>query len=189
MPIDGEPKDGDYVRYVERLINRGQAAPGQVVAQTRGATAMPATPAPGEVIPNTSTGVSKPGNIWKAVMGQAATTPSAPATSAATNSGSATNNESTADATLATRAAGRRGSFAAALISIAVVWQAMRLLFEALRRPDFNMHELLPVFFLLVLAGVLWKAFRAQRARANQTPGRLPPLTTISKRGANKPGR
>ncbi|OWT80942.1 MULTISPECIES: hypothetical protein [unclassified Achromobacter] len=30
MALDGEPKDGDYVRYVERMVHRGMPAPGQV---------------------------------------------------------------------------------------------------------------------------------------------------------------
>jgi hypothetical protein len=56
MAIDGEPKNGDYARYVENLVNRGNPSPGQVLARdtttpprpntTTKAKAQPPFPAP-----------------------------------------------------------------------------------------------------------------------------------------------
>jgi hypothetical protein len=179
MAIDGEPKDGDYVRYVEQLINRGNAAPGQVVAQ-RGIPAVPApAPSPGEVISNASKSADKSGTLWKTLSERTNATPS--------SAPPATGSEPTANATLASAASKRRGAFAVALVSIAIAWQAIRMLFEALRQPYFDAHELLPAAFLLVFAGILWKASRSQRTRARQIPGRLQPLSTIANRGTNKP--
>ncbi|CAM3444002.1 DUF1707 domain-containing protein [Bordetella sputigena] len=142
MAIDGEPKDGDYVRYVEQLINRGQAAPG---AQT------PATPPVGVAPP---VGTQQAGNP-----------------------------------TLATRASARRGAFAVTIVALAIAWQAVRMLFEALHRPGFDPQDLAPVAFLIIFAGLLWRAARVQRKRAGQPMTPLPPLTTISKNGPGNTGR
>ncbi|HTK02417.1 MAG TPA: hypothetical protein VL522_22520 [Bordetella sp.] len=179
MAIDGEPKGGDYVRYVEKLINRGQAAPGQVVGKARDTLAAPPMPpAPGEVIRDAAPAANR-------TSGQTRSRGSA---SAATPSATPKDGKQAADATLAGRATRRRGALAVTLVSLAIAWQAIRMLIEALRQPDFDPHALVPVAFLLIFAGMLWRAARSQRTRANQPPTRLPPLTTISKHGPGKSG-
>ncbi|ARP82403.1 hypothetical protein CAL12_17315 [Bordetella genomosp. 8] len=163
MAIDGEPKDGDYVRYVEQLINRGQAAPGQVVAKTRDPLSGTPTGAAPRVPPVPPSGAAPP----------------VPPAGAAQER----------NATLATRASTRRGAFAVTIVALAIGWQAVRMLFEALRRPGFDPHELVPVAFLVIFAGLLWRAARSQRKRAGQPLASLPPLTTISKNGPGNTGR
>lgn len=179
MAIDGEPKDGDYVRYIETLINRGQAAPGQVIGKARGPAAGPAhLPSPGEVPRDAKpAAAARTNRPWGRTPSPA--TPS-PAQDAAQQ----------ADTTLAARAVRRRGALAVTLVALAIAWQAVRMLFEALRQPAFDPHELVPVAFLLIFAGMLWRAARSQRTRADQALPRLPPLTTISKQqGPGKTGR
>ena len=179
MAIDGEPKDGDYVRYVEKLINRGLAAPGQVVGKAREVQpALMQPPSPGEVVRDAPAAAGKPGKPW----GRGA----APAAAA---SPPTRNGASPADATLAGQASRRRGALAVTIIALAIAWQAIRMLFDALRQPGFDPRDLMPVAFLLIFAGMLWRAARSQRARASQPPTRLPPLTMISKHGPGKSGR
>jgi hypothetical protein len=178
MAIYSEPKNGDYARYIEELVHRGQAAPGQVMAKASATVQMPATPpSPGEVIPNVAQGTSKPAAPGKTAASRTAALPM-PIPPAGQDAG----------ATLAGRAGKRRSALAVTIVSLAIAWQAVRMLIEAVRRPDFDLHELVPVAFLLIFAGILWRAARGQRSRANQPPARLPPLTTISTSGKAKPG-
>ncbi|AOB31811.1 hypothetical protein AKI39_15525 [Bordetella sp. H567] len=182
MAIDGEPKDGDYVRYVEKLINRGQAAPGQVVGKTRDGAAAPLPPpSPGEVVRDTSPAVRNPGA--NRGRGTAADARGAPAGTPPRKDAQG------ADATLAARTTRRRGAVAVTLVALAIAWQAVRMLFDALRQPGFDPHDLVPVAFLAIFAGLLWRAARSQRTRADQALARLPPLTTISQNGPGKSGR
>jgi hypothetical protein len=196
MAIDGEPKDGDYVRYVEQLINRGQAAPGQVVAKGRdalsGATAsndswsVPGTaPAPGEVVGNPRpVRQDKPKLNVPWGRDPAPNAPGDRATAAPPMGGGPAGNP-----TLATRASTRRGAFAVTIVALAIAWQAVRMLFEALHRPGFDPQDLVPVAFLIIFAGLLWRAARGQRKRADRPMTPLPPLTTISKNGPGNTGR
>lgn len=179
MVIDGEPEDGDYVRYIEKLTNRGLAAPGQVVGKARELQAAPVPPpSPGEVVRDAPPVTRKPGKAW----GRGAA-PGAPASPAPQNGTRA------ADATLAGQATRRRGALAVTIVALAIAWQAVRMLFDAWRQPGFNPRDLMPVAFLLLFAGMLWRAARSQRTRAKQPLTPLPPLTTISKHGPGKSGR
>lgn len=193
MAIDGEPKDGDYVRYVEQLINRGQAAPGQVIAGTRGtrsgdASSMPGTGAsPGAVVRDARPGRQDELKLnvpWGRSTAPATTAPGATAPpvppAGAPQAG---------DTTLAARASKRRGAFAVTIVALAIAWQAVRMLFEALHRPGFDPQDLVPVAFLIIFAGLLWRAARSQRKRAGQPLASLPPLTTLPKNGPGNTGR
>jgi hypothetical protein len=169
MAIDGEPRNGDYVRYIDELIHRGQPSPGQVVAQT--ATGRPAVPAPspGQIIAPEPRGIAMP-DIRKLLTARgrtSAATPPATGTPAP-------------DTTLAAKAAQRRGALAAAIVALAIVWQAIRMLIAALEQPHVDWNDMVPVAFLLVFAGMLWRASRSQRKRAGQAATRLPPLTTAT---------
>ncbi|OZI19334.1 hypothetical protein CAL26_17010 [Bordetella genomosp. 9] len=199
MAIDGEPKDGDYVRYVEQLINRGQAAPGQVVAKARDALSGAATargarsapgmaPSPGEVVGKTRPTRQEAVKLDTQWGREPAAAP-AGAPSAAVPPMPPAGAAQARNATLATRASTRRGAFAVTIVALAIAWQAVRMLFEALRRPGFDPHELVPVAFLAIFAGLLWRAARSQRKRAGQPLASLPPLTTISKNGPGNTGR
>ncbi|OZI61255.1 hypothetical protein [Bordetella genomosp. 11] len=179
MAIDGEPKDGDYVRYIEKLVNRGQAAPGQVLGKAGHAGPSPLPPpSPGEVVRDAPPAARRPAAAWG--RGAASATPaSAPSRDTAPP----------AQDTLAARAGKRRGALAVTIVGLAIAWQALRMLFQALRQPEFDPQDLVPVAFLLIFAGMLWRAARSQRTRAGQPPARLPPLTTIAKHEPGKPAR
>ncbi|WP_427183420.1 hypothetical protein ACL598_15405 [Bordetella bronchialis] len=194
MAIDGEPKDGDYVRYIEALINRGQAAPGQVMGRARGVPSASPPPSPGEVVRDAApAGAARdfpPGFGQPVPASPGIPRPFSWGRGAGSKASSAPRDANPAsDATLAGRAARRRGAFAVAIVAIAIAWQAMRMLYDALRQPDFDPHALIPVAFLLVFAGMLWRAARSGRAQGKQPPARLPPLTTVSHNGPDKAGR
>lgn len=201
MAIDGEPRDGDYVRYVEQLINRGQAAPGQVVSKAGDARSRatvsgntwpaPGTaPSPGEVVRNP--GASRQDKLklnapWGRDPEPGAVT--APGTTAQPSGAAQTGAAQAGNPTLAARSSTRRGAFAVTIVALAIAWQAVRMLFEALHRPGFDPQDLVPVAFLIIFAGLLWRAARSQRKRADQPMKPLPPLTTISKNGPGNTGR
>jgi hypothetical protein len=169
MAIDGEPRNGDYARYIDELIHRGQPSPGQVSPQsgiTRQATPMPS---PGEVIAPEPRGIAMP-DIRKMLTARGRTDAAKPPTADAP----------AADTSLAAKAAQRRGALATAIVALAIVWQAIRMLIAALEQPRIDWDDMVPVAFLLVFAGMLWRASRSQRKRAKQPPGRLPPLTTTT---------
>jgi hypothetical protein len=176
MTIDGEPRDGDYVRYIEQLTNRGQISPGQVVARSRETAAIPpAAPAPGEVVPVGSKAAGASG-LPQNPAGTSTEARPAP------NDGGA----EAAGATLASQAARRRAAWAVTLVALALAWQALRMLSESLRAPDFDPHDLVPAAFLLIFAGMLWRAARSQGAKAQRPPARLPPLSTISAKNTTR---
>jgi hypothetical protein len=177
MSIDGEPANGDYVRYIDELINRGQPAPGQVIVQPRGIAATASRPGPGEVVVTPPRGISMPQVPWKRGTVQAESKAAEPPVAGATG----------AQTTLAGRTTKRRGAVAVAIVALAILWQAVRMLITALNQPQIDWNDLVPVAFLFVFAAMLWQAGRGQRAAAKQPPGRLPPLTTIPKNGKARP--
>ncbi|CAM3465524.1 hypothetical protein [Bordetella flabilis] len=169
MAIDGEPRNGDYARYIDELIHRGQPSPGQVSPQTGTARPASPTPSPGEVTAPEPRGIAMP-DIRKMLTARSRTNAAKPSTADAP----------AADTTLAAKAAQRRGALATAIVALAIVWQAIRMLVAALERPQVDWNDMVPVAFLLVFAGMLWRASRSQRKRAKQAPTRLPPLTTAT---------
>ncbi|ARP90264.1 hypothetical protein CAL14_08165 [Bordetella genomosp. 9] len=179
--IDGEPKDGDYVRYIEQLAHRGQSAPGQVSAGMREpAAGSAAGPAPGQTAREAGQPAGRIAMPWKtgANRDDPARTIAEKSNTEPETTGSPGQPPSRDD-TLAARAGKRRSAVAVTIVALAIVWQAIRLLAAALRAPQFDWNDLVPVAFLLIFAGVLWRAATSQRSRANQPPARLPPLTTL----------
>jgi hypothetical protein len=177
MAIGTEPKNGDYARYVEDLVNRGKPAPGQVLADPPAAQSPRGMqrPTAGKTAAGTPAGIEP-------VSTRASKSPtdrphaSQPLPSAAGNG-----------ATLADLARKRRSGIRIAIIAILVAWVAVHMLINVLNRPEFDAGALVPVVFLLAVAAVLFAAARSARAAARKPPGRLPPLSTVDGRRRDTP--
>lgn len=156
MAIDGEPEDGDFVRYVEHL-NRQAGSPGQVLAaqsgrKKRGRRAREAAP---EMLGHTSPSTAFPGD--------AANT--------------------TVPPTLAARTAQRRIALGLTIAGAFAAWHAVRQLIYALEFDPMEFDDLLPAIFLGVCAFMLFKG--ASRLRATQRRNALPTLPPLSTLPAN----
>ncbi|WP_255592857.1 hypothetical protein [Bordetella sp. BOR01] len=155
MAIDGEPKDGDFVRYID-MLNRqaGIATPGQVQrregrASRRGATL------PADILPSPN-----PAPV--------------PATSGGTASDAAP-----ANATLAARTGQRRIALGLTIAGVFALWHAVGMLLTALDRDPIEVDDLIPVVFLAVCAFMLFKGGSRLRAAQRAPLAKLPPLSTL----------
>jgi hypothetical protein len=166
MAIDGEPKNGDYARYVERLINRGSPSPGQVLSK---ADTAPTAPSPGEVLYQKNQKVQKanPGRTM-AGDGQAEPARAHPADLARPKAG---------NDTLAAQAVKRKISIGMTVVALVIAWSAVRMLVTAMNKPHFEMETIIPVAFLLVFAAMLYRGARGLRADARRPPRSLAPLS------------
>jgi hypothetical protein len=165
MAIDGEPKNGDYARYVERLINRGSPSPGQVLSK---ADTAPVAPSPGEVLyqRNQKTQKTNPGRTM-AGDSQRDTARANPADLAKQKAGSDT---------LAAQAVKRKISIGMTLVALVIAWSGVRMLVTAMQRPHFELETIIPVAFLLVFAAMLFRGARRLSADARKPPRALAPL-------------
>jgi len=155
MAIDGEPKDGDFVRYIDRLTRQGSTAPGQVPlrqdrAARRGRTADAATPAS---LPTPADPAASPG----------ATTPQA----------------DSRPATLAARTGQRRIALGLTIAGLFALWHAVGRLFAALGNRPIQVDDLIPAVFLGVCAFMLLKGGSRLRATQRAPMPALPPLSTL----------
>jgi len=167
--MDGEPPNGDYVAYIDRLVNRGGAQPGSVQPAGRGRA---------------------PRIAWPGTSADPAASPAAPApappsgradpshASAAARSGSAAPRD-----TLAARhSRGKTGlllqAFAAVLALI-----GLRMLQEAAHTGRGDVSDFFAGGFMLFFAWMLLRAGGRLR-RANRAPlPSLPPLMPASGTG------
>jgi hypothetical protein len=188
MAIDGEPKDGDYVRYIERLVNRGGLAPGQVPPPARKDAARSAQ----------GTGVSS---------GQSSTLPSTPAPAPAgaepwgrADGGAGTMHQTGSakpgmaaptpqPTTLAAQAGARIGARILKIVGAVLLFAAFRMGMTALQGPDHDPARLIPAAFLAIFGALLLFRSRGLNQKARQPLGSLPPLTTASTRNGRDGGR
>lgn len=168
MAIDGEPKNGDYARYIDTLVNRGTLSPGQVMPQGL----PPIEPrSPGQVLPEksrnsartASTGGGKPATVAKT----AAAAGASPANAAARSN------------TLATQAGKRKFSTGIALVAVVIGWHAIRMIAGAFEQRPLQPEHVIPGVFLLLFAVMLFRISRRVRADSRQPPGPLSPLPTL----------
>jgi hypothetical protein len=189
MALDGEPKDGDYVRYVEKLVNRGMPSPGQVVARDAGATGSDRQRqrAASRTADQAARGGKAAGNAAR---------PGYPAGSPARDPGlddgganamrTGTAAGSAQEPSMAARAAQRKVGTVIFVVAMLIGWHAVRLILGALHGGEVDVGELMPGVFLLVFAFMVLAMSRNLRRNANRPAGKLPPLTTVS---GNKPGQ
>ncbi|ALM82174.1 hypothetical protein [Bordetella sp. N] len=187
MALDGEPKDGDYVRYVERLVNRGLPAPGQVGSRDTGGAAMG------------SNGKRQRAENQPARGGKSASAAArqgypagSPARDPALDDGRANAMRTGATAggtqepSLAARSAQRKVGTVIFVVAMLIGWHAVRLILAAVQGGEVDVGELLPGVFLLAFALLVLAMSRNIRRNADRPVGKLPPLTTVS---GNKPGQ
>lgn len=155
MAIDGEPENGDFVRYIETL-NRQAGSPGQVLAQPRRMTGRRRGAFPSiEDAPGTLGADSlSPGDT---------STPPAKAAP-----------------TLAARTGQRRIALILTIAGAFALWHAVRLLLLALEYDPVEFGDFVPAGFLAICAFMLFKG--GSRLRASQQRSglpKLPPLSTL----------
>ncbi|MBC9903375.1 MULTISPECIES: hypothetical protein [Achromobacter] len=164
MAIDGEPRNGDFARYVENLTRAGGASPGQVPdKRTDSRPAAPPPPAsPSETLSGAPWGKPAPPPL------QSRQAPTAPGQTDA------------AEVSMARQATQRKIGVILTVGGILAGWAGARIIFEALRGPGFDLDEAMPAVFLFFFAMMLFKAARNARNPRNKTP--LPPLKRSSYR-------
>jgi hypothetical protein len=169
MAIDGEPKDGDYARYIDTLVNRGAPPPGQVMNQ-----GLPTreTPSPGQVLPEKS---PRTGKTTNADSGK----PAMPAKTKAAPSAAAPANAAARSTTLAAQAGKRKLSTGVALVALVIGWHAVRMIVGALEQRPIQPDQVIPGAFLLLFALMLFRISRRVRADSRRPPGPLAPLPTL----------
>lgn len=165
MPLHGEPKNGDFAKYVESLGRGG--------------------PPPGQVLPDAS---ERPGKrlglpSWGRARGKGVDLPtptSPPASPLPTPMPPGAQRDSQQPApTLAARAGKRRLAFGLTVASVLLFWQAAGMLMSASTLP-FAIENYIPALFLGGVALMLLKAARDARSKAAGQPlpryGRLDSL-------------
>jgi len=157
MALDGEPKDGDFVRYIEMLNRQAGGSPGQVLPRQRG---VPRRGRRGAALPDNAAGAPAP-----AAPGG----PAAPADEPAA-----------APPTLAARTGQRRIALGLTIAGMFALWHAVSMLVAALDRDAVDLDDLIPVIFLAVCAFMLFKGGSRLRSAQKRTPlPKLPPLSTL----------
>jgi len=210
MALDGEPKDGDYVRYVERMVHRGMPAPGQV-GRLGNASAGDAA-APGRVqkktrsgkdtgtrsaagtgassTMGTTTGSTTGAGTRAAGAGQRKYPAGSPAWDASPDDGQAQAMQAGSGngqpPSLAARSAQRKVSSVVFVVALLIGWHAVRMILGAIEGGYVDGPALLPGVFLLVFAFMVLAMSRNIRRSAERPGGKLPPLTTVSNK---KPGQ
>ncbi|QKH38089.1 hypothetical protein FOC84_25400 [Achromobacter pestifer] len=170
MAIDGEPRNGDFARYIENLTRAGGTTPGQVPNKRAGSrqSATPVPPPPPAPAPRSDTLSSAPwGNPAPPPL-QSRQAPTAPG------------QEDAATVSMARHATQRKIGVILTVGGVLAGWAAARIIFEALRGPGFDLDEAMPAVFLAFFAIMLFKAARNARNPRNKTP--LPPLKRSSYR-------
>lgn len=157
MAIDGEPKDGNFVRYIETLTRAGGTEPGRVqdppprLRRTRARAAAVTSPAP-----------------------------------AASPSAGHTTEPEPRPATLAARTSLRRIALGLTIAALIAAWNAVRLLARALHSQSLQLDELVPAVFLAVCAFMLFKGASRLRATHKTPMPTLPPLSTLPDKASHR---
>lgn len=162
MAIDGEPKDGDFVRYIEMLNRQAGNSPGQVLPrERRGAklskwspTTASTSTQPTDISPSARTYDTSPGSTQDSDSNEAAPT-------------------------LAARSGQRHLSLALGIAGAIALWSALHKLLTAVNTDNVDMDNMVPVVFLLICAWMLFKGARGARRKQNKPLAKLPPLTTV----------
>lgn len=196
MPLDGEPKNGDYVAYVEALVNRGASSPGQVAPAARGRprwtdALRPAGAAAEPLDPlswPTGDGFGAPGTDHVTPTGgqhgrkqeRVSRMRDAARDAVADAAGPAE-----APPTLAQAASRRKQGLAmigmAALLGVVAVDMAR----DAAARGG-SFEDFMPTLFLLVFAGIFLRAGFSSRRRGRTRQASLPPLSTVPPSGGRR---
>jgi hypothetical protein len=165
MPFDGEPKDGDFVRYIETLNSQTGGTPGAVPKRERAGLSLT---------------LRKPGWGRQDARDTQTRPAGAPTPSTANPSAGATRDAGDSPPqTLAARSGQRHLSLALGIAGVVALWSALQKLLFAVNTRTLDLDTMVPVAFLLVCAGMLFKGAYGMRQKAGKPARALPPLTTI----------
>ncbi|QDQ87630.1 hypothetical protein FMZ60_08530 [Alcaligenaceae bacterium SJ-26] len=161
MPLDSEPRNGDYASYIDALVNRQTTAPGQTARrpQTGAAKARSQFPDMPSSLPPQPAPLPTGGRPAR----QAAPRHERPATTPAP----ANQPSDTPQPTLAELATKRRGGLVMMLIGIAALIKGFDFASNVLLYQQFS--ELIPMFVLLFIGSQFF-----QRGRDLRRQGKLP---------------
>jgi len=159
MAIDGEPKDGDFVRYIEMLNRQAGNSPGQVLPRERRGAKL---------------------SKWSPTTASTSTQPTDLSPSAHTyDTSPAVTQDDDPAPTLAARSGQRHLSLALGIAGAIALWSALHKLLTAVNTGNVDMDNMVPVVFLLICAWMLFKGARGARRKQNKPLAKLPPLTTV----------
>jgi len=171
MGIHTGPKDGDYARYVEVLTSGSQGEPGKVYTSRKAA---PAGWAIESEMPPLPDGF-KPAPV---AINPMVTPGAGPAANVTTQPGQA----QASDMTLAARSAKRTTSLVFRLIAIVLFIIGANMVFSSLADDMSAGEHVIPGFFLLFFAAMLFKAANGLKRDATQSAKPLPPMKVRTQR-------
>lgn len=159
MALGGEPKDGDYARYVKELSR--VSASGLFNAPSPDATRSPGATSGGESTSTSPLSSAPWGNGGTPPVPHSTLPPAQPDTDAATLA-----------KTAAKRGVGKVLTVAAAVVGLI----AARIVLQALNNPRAGLDDFMPAVFLAFFAFMLFKAAGDARKPGKPLAGKLPPL-------------
>lgn len=178
MAIYGEPKNGDFVRYIETL-NRQTGSPGQVLPRQR--NAKPNARQKAATQADTQESVYSYNSREQAKTPVYSPDPDTSSTSYTrhTPPGSTRESDDEASTTLAARSGQRHLSLGLGIAGAVALWNAVHRLITAINTRSLDLDSMVPVVFLLICAWMLFKGARGARQKQNKPLAKLPPLTTV----------
>lgn len=168
MAIYGEPKDGDFVRYIETLNRQAGVTPGQVLPRKRA----------GRTITKWKTATEQP-TTDDSVYTYAPSAQLPPASYSEDNSPGATRNEEQQPPTLAARSGQRHLALALSIAGFVALWNAITQLFTAVNTGTLDFDSAVPIVFLVVCALMLFKGASSARKNQHKPLPKLPPLSVV----------
>lgn len=168
MAIYGEPKDGDFVRYIETLNRQAGGTPGQVMPSKRS----------GILEDEQKSTFGQKENGESIYTYKAPSDPAAPGYPSNISPGS-TENDSQQPTSLATRTSHRRLALALAIGAAIALWNAIHRLITAINTDTLDLDTMVPIAFLIVCAWMLFKGSQGARRKQNQPLAKLSPLSMV----------
>jgi len=168
MAIYGEPKDGDFVRYIETLNRQAGGTPGQVTASERLG-----------ILTKKWKKTDEKDDLRDVVNTYGAPLEESSATYSTGIAPGSTDNDNKESATLASR--GAQGNLALILTIAAAValWNAVSRLITMVKSNYYDLDQGVPILFLTMCAWMLFKASQNARRKKAQPLAKLPPLGTL----------
>ncbi|CAM4058335.1 hypothetical protein [Bordetella tumulicola] len=166
MTTDGEPKDGDFVRYIQRLNSPAGHTPGEV-SPRKGFGGLLNKQKTAEI-------VDSPESVYSYMPIPDAAPP--PSSRKPSRQETTTDDQDPETATLASRSANRTLSFGLKIAGAIALWSAISKLLTATNNNALDTDSLIPVVFLFVCAYMLFKGSRAVGKKQDKPLAKFSPL-------------
>lgn len=173
MAIYGEPKDGDFVRYIEQLNRQAGGTPGQVMPRKRSGIL---TKKPDNADNDFETNESV--NTYGAPIDQPT------ATYSPDMSPGSTENTPQKPATLAARSGQRHLALALSIAAFIALWNGLIKLADLAESENYDIDNIIPIVFLMICAWMLFKGAQNIRRKQKQPLAKNAPLNIV-KMGRN----